>query len=186
LKLKTIELKIIEIGFNKVMEKHRLAILLILIIAIIIAIIKHPELQDRNIVYLEITLIISLLVYELENKYYIIASVIVLFALLTIWDVYQEKQIEGFSNKLKKLKNTRIGKTSERFGNVLMSKGKRKSKKEKFVSTKKYGDDTINDISEEYVKYKESFKPIFKKSSKSTGEAVYKFKQLWGKLKEIF
>ena len=109
--------------FNKVMEKHRLAILLILIIAIIIAIIKHPELQDRNIVYLEITLIISLLVYELENKYYIIASVIVLFALITIWDVYQEKQIEGFSNKLKKLKNTRIGKTSERFGNVLMSKG---------------------------------------------------------------
>ena len=87
--------------FNKVMEKHRLAILLILIIAIIIAIIKHPELQDRNIVYLEITLIISLLVYELENKYYIIASVIVLFALLTIWDVYQEKQIEGFSNKFK-------------------------------------------------------------------------------------
>jgi hypothetical protein len=172
--------------FNKVMEKHRLAILLILIIAIIIAIIKHPELQDRNIVYLEITLIISLLVYELENKYYIIASVIVLFALLTIWDVYQEKQIEGFSNKLKKLKNTRIGKTSERFGNVLMSKGKRKSKKEKFVSTKKYGDDTITDMSEEYVKYKESFKPIFKKSSKSPGEAVYKFKQLWGKLKEIF
>ena len=92
---------------------------------------------------------------------------------------------EGFtSKKFKKLKEMSIGKTSERFGNIMMERGKGKSKKEKFKSTK--NGQSANDITKEYTKYKESFKHIFKHRSKNTGEAIYKFKLLWKKFEDIF
>jgi hypothetical protein len=157
-----------------------LGLLLILILLIILWGIRTASYSN---LYLVIPVI--LLYKNVDIKLCIGTLLIWLFLIYLEKDNRISNNTEGFkNNKLKKLKATHIGKTSERFANVLMSRGKRQKNKEPFDDTAKKG--KINDLTKEYAKYKESFKPIFKKPSKTTGDAIYKGKLLWKKLKEIF
>lgn len=157
----------------------------LLLILILIIILWGIRTSSYSNLYLVIPVI--LLYQNIDIKICIGVFIIWLFLIFLEKDnrIHKNIEIEGFkNNKLKKLKTTHIGKTSERFANVLMSRGKKQKNKESFNNTTKNG--KIDNLTQGYAKYKESFKPIFKKPSKTTGEAIYKGKLLWKKLKEIF
>ena len=179
---------------NGILQKYKTQLVVIIVLIMLLCSIKYPE---TNKLILLSPVLIGIAVSDFDDKALLIsiATGVILVMTYLMNDNDQdndqdnedisENTEEGFtSKKFKKLKEMSIGKTSERFGNIMMERGKGKSKKEKFKSTK--NGQSANDISKEYTKYKESFKPIFKHRSKNTGEAIYKFKLLCKKFKDIF
>ena len=170
---------------NSILQKYKTQLALIVALIMLLCSIKYPE---TNKLILLSPVLIGIAVSNFDDKVLLISiatGVILVMTYLMDDNKDSEDTEEGFtSKKFKKLKEMSIGKTSERFGNIMMERGKGKSKKEKFKSTN--SKQSVNDITKEYTKYKESFKPIFKHRSKNTGEAIYKFKLLWKKLKDIF
>jgi len=179
---------------NGILQKYKTQIVVIIVLIMLLCSIKYPE---TNKLILLSPVLIGIAVSNFDDKVLLIsvATGVILVMTYLMNDNDQdtedtseninENTEEGFtSKKFKKLKEMSIGKTSERFGNIMMERGKGKSKKEKFKSTK--NGQSANDITKEYTKYKESFKHIFKHRSKNTGEAIYKFKLLWKKFEDIF
>ena len=183
---------------NCILQKYKTQLVVIIVLIMLLCSIKYPE---TNKLILLSPVLIGIAVSDFDDKVLLISVATGVILVMTylmndndqdndqdnedISEDISENTEEGFtSKKFKKLKKMSIGKTSERFGNIMMERGKGKSKKEKFKSTK--NGQSTNDITKEYTKYKESFKPIFKHRSKNTGEAIYKFKLLWKKFKDIF
>lgn len=175
---------------NGILQKYKTQLVVIIVLIMLLCSIKYPE---TNKLILLSPVLIGIAVSDFDDKALLIsiATGVILVMTYLMNDNDQDNEDisenteEGFtSKKFKKLKEMSIGKTSERFGNIMMERGKGKSKKEKFKSTK--NGQSANDITKEYTKYKESFKPIFKHRSKNTGEAIYKFKLLCKKFKDIF
>lgn len=183
---------------NGILQKYKTQLVVIIVLIMLLCSIKYPE---TNKLILLSPVLIGIAVSDFDDKVLLISVATGVILVMTylmndndqdndqdnenISEDISENTEEGFtSKKFKKLKKMSIGKTSERFGNIMMERGKGKSKKEKFKSTK--NGQSANDITKEYTKYKESFKPIFKHRSKNTGEAIYKFKLLWKKFKDIF
>ena len=179
---------------NGILQKYKTQLVVIIVLIMLLCSIKYSE---TNKLILLSPVLIGIAVSDFDDKALLIsiATGVILVMTYLMNDNDQDNEDisenisanteEGFtSKKFKKLKEMSIGKTSERFGNIMMERGKGKSKKEKFKSTK--NGQSANDISKEYTKYKESFKPIFKHRSKNTGEAIYKFKLLCKKFKDIF
>ena len=179
---------------NGILQKYKTQLVVIIVLIMLLCSIKYPE---TNKLILLSPVLIGIAVSDFDDKALLISIATCVILVMTylmndndqdnedISENISENTKEGFtSKKFKKLKEMSIGKTSERFGNIMMERGKGKSKKEKFKSTK--NGQSANDITKEYTKYKESFKPIFKHRSKNTGEAIYKFKLLWKKFKDIF
>ena len=179
---------------NGILQKYKTQLVVIIVLIMLLCSIKYPE---TNKLILLSPVLIGIAVSDFDDKALLISIATCVILVMTylmndndqdnedISENISENTEEGFtSKKFKKLKEMSIGKTSERFGNIMMERGKGKSKKEKFKSTK--NGQSVNDITGEYTKYKESFKPIFKHRSKNTGEAIYKFKLLWKKFKDIF
>jgi len=183
---------------NGILQKYKTQLVVIIVLIMLLCSIKYPE---TNKLILLSPVLIGIAVSDFDDKALLISIATGVILVMTylmndndqdndqdnedISEDISENTEEGFtSKKFKKLKKMSIGKTSERFGNIMMERGKGKSKKEKFKSTK--NGQSANDITKEYTKYKESFKPIFKHRSKNTGEAIYKFKLLCKKFKDIF
>jgi len=179
---------------NGILQKYKTQLVVIIVLIMLLCSIKYPE---TNKLILLSPVLIGIAVSDFDDKALLISIATCVILVMTylmndndqdnedISENISENTKEGFtSKKFKKLKEMSIGKTSERFGNIMMERGKGKSKKEKFKSTK--NGQSANDITKEYTKYKESFKPIFKHRSKNTGEAIYKFKLLCKKFKDIF
>ena len=179
---------------NGILQKYKTQLVVIIVLIMLLCSIKYPE---TNKLILLSPVLIGIAVSDFDDKALLISIATGVILVMTylmndndqdnedISENISENTEEGFtSKKFKKLKEMSIGKTSERFGNIMMERGKGKSKKEKFKSTK--NGQSANDITKEYTKYKESFKPIFKHRSKNTGEAIYKFKLLCKKFKDIF
>ena len=179
---------------NGILQKYKTQLVVIIVLIMLLCSIKSSE---TNKLILLSPVLIGIAVSDFDDKALLISIATGVILVMTylmndndqdnedISENISENTEEGFtSKKFKKLKEMSIGKTSERFGNIMMERGKGKSKKEKFKSTK--NGQSANDITKEYTKYKESFKPIFKHRSKNTGEAIYKFKLLCKKFKDIF
>jgi hypothetical protein len=177
---------------NGILQTYKTQLVVIIVLIMLLCSIKYP---DTNKLILLSPVLIGIAVSNFDDKVLLISIATGVILVMTYLmndsentgdiDEVNKDTEEGFtSKKFKKLKEMSIGKTSERFGNIMMERGKGKSKKEKFKSTK--NGQSVNDITEEYTKYKASFKPIFKNRSKNTGEAIYKLKLLWKNFKDIF